>query len=698
MSSGKSGRGSEMWYLRKTDGSEYGPATLDEIARWAAESRVVSGNAVSRDRREWVPVEDVPELGMEWTAHLADGRKYGPFNILATRDLHLHKVLPADARLTHRTDGEETTVSEWLARQSAASGEATVGGDSEPAQDGSPEAAAAVAKKRRRSRRSRDDGQRNLWDPGVDVDVDVDAAAAGSARDDDERADETAMDANGDAAEDEETDEGGGTGSDADIAADEVVGTAEEDAAANTIVPDDEPAESEDGEVPAEALDAGELEEPPEEEPEEGLDGAVDDGTEEEEAEVEPEGEREEAEPVITDVQTADEADGLGVDENGVSPEAEAAREAKEEVAEAALREADALRDRLAALDKLQAATAKQLKGAEGARAKAEAEIARLCAEAETAAETHRQALAGAQAQADAADERARQAEVARGDTEAANGQLAAQVQDFEQRLQAAVDELKTAHADEARATAALRGAEAANQRKTQVYEKRIKDLLDERNALTRLVEKQTARLKLLNVAALACLGVAALSAVFGVALQLRGCARQGGPADGPSVRAAATAAGHTATPPAAAAKRPALPIISTAPGTRVAYDRTGCVVYFDAGVFSAGTTITPAATVALQRLAPQLKTYLADYDLVVEGYTDNQPVTRDSRYGSNADLAMARARAFARVLSADFGIPLASMRAVGGDVARAPYPNDSELSRARNRTVVLRLVRHAGD
>jgi flagellar motor protein MotB len=58
----------------------------------------------------------------------------------------------------------------------------------------------------------------------------------------------------------------------------------------------------------------------------------------------------------------------------------------------------------------------------------------------------------------------------------------------------------------------------------------------------------------------------------------------------------------------------------------------------------------------------------------------------------------MARARAFARVLSSDFGIPLAAMRAAAGDTVRAPYPNDTETSRARNRTVVLRLVRHAGN
>lgn len=629
MSSANNGGGSEKWYLRKSDGSEYGPAALDDLARWAAESRVVSGNTVSRDRKTWLPVEEVPELGMEWTAHLADGRKYGPFNILATRDLHRHKVLPADARLAHVTSGEDITVAEWLKRPTAEPSDAQPPSPSEPAdrpqseatadapEEGTP--AAPEPKKRRRPRRRHDGTQRELWDAGGTGEADAEEPDAA-------------------------TQEGGpSAGADAEPAADDRSG--------------------------------------------EEIRGAA--GTSLEEAAPEDTVSEAAADPVVTDLLNPEDAEVLNVEDAGVTE----AQPAMAEAAQAALHEAEALRDRVATLDKLMAATARQLKSAEAARVKAEAEIERLRADIGAAAEAHAHALEEAAGKMADAEDRVRQALAARDEVEAAR-------QELEQRLQATGDEIATAHADEARATAALRGAEAANLRKTQVFEKRIKDLLDERNDLTRLVEKQAARLKLLRLASIACLVVAGLALAFGVVMNLRGCTRRapaaaGQPAAG--APAAAPAARAAAVQPAGG-RRPVLPIINAVPGARTSYDRSGCAVIFDAGVFSSATTVTPAAMSILQRLVPQLKPYLSEYDLVVEGYTDNQPLTRESRYSSNADLAMARARAFARVLSSDFGIPLAAMRAAAGDTVRAPYPNDTETSRARNRTVVLRLVRHAGN
>ena len=98
------------WYLRKPDGSEYGPVTTSELLRWATQSRIVAGNGVSADRETWQKVEDIPELEMDWLAQRPDGREYGPFNIAATRELFEHDVLPADAVLTHRTTHKSATV------------------------------------------------------------------------------------------------------------------------------------------------------------------------------------------------------------------------------------------------------------------------------------------------------------------------------------------------------------------------------------------------------------------------------------------------------------------------------------------------------------------------------------------------------------------------------------------------------------
>ena len=102
------------WYLRKPDGSEYGPVTTDQLQRWAVQCRIVAGNGVSADRETWKKVEDIPELEMDWMAHRPGGGEYGPFNIAATRELSDHNVLPEDAVLIHRKTKESTTVQDVL--------------------------------------------------------------------------------------------------------------------------------------------------------------------------------------------------------------------------------------------------------------------------------------------------------------------------------------------------------------------------------------------------------------------------------------------------------------------------------------------------------------------------------------------------------------------------------------------------------
>ena len=102
------------WYLRKPDGSEYGPISTSDLQRWAAQCRLVAGNGVSSDREEWIKVEDIPELEMDWIAHRPDGSEYGPFNISATQELLNHKVIGEDATLTHKTTKKSVTVEQVL--------------------------------------------------------------------------------------------------------------------------------------------------------------------------------------------------------------------------------------------------------------------------------------------------------------------------------------------------------------------------------------------------------------------------------------------------------------------------------------------------------------------------------------------------------------------------------------------------------
>ena len=104
----------QTWYLKISDGSTYGPVGLNILREWAAQSRIVPGNKVSRDGRRWVPAETVHELKMEWSTELPNGDKYGPFNVLAVPHLFHGGTLPLDAKLTNKISGKTVPVYELV--------------------------------------------------------------------------------------------------------------------------------------------------------------------------------------------------------------------------------------------------------------------------------------------------------------------------------------------------------------------------------------------------------------------------------------------------------------------------------------------------------------------------------------------------------------------------------------------------------
>ncbi len=94
------------WYIKKKNNNQYGPVPLDDLMQWAAQCRIVAGNEASQDQKVWIPVEDIPELEMDWFAERQDGKRYGPFPLAAVTALVEHRVLPDDAILTHRSSNE----------------------------------------------------------------------------------------------------------------------------------------------------------------------------------------------------------------------------------------------------------------------------------------------------------------------------------------------------------------------------------------------------------------------------------------------------------------------------------------------------------------------------------------------------------------------------------------------------------------
>jgi chemotaxis protein MotB len=102
------------WTLRKANGTTFGPVDLPELRKWAAEGRIIAGNEASKDGRTWRPVEEIPDLEMNWMAHRTDGKVSGPFNIRAIPALLHHGILELDTRLEHTLNGRELTVPDVL--------------------------------------------------------------------------------------------------------------------------------------------------------------------------------------------------------------------------------------------------------------------------------------------------------------------------------------------------------------------------------------------------------------------------------------------------------------------------------------------------------------------------------------------------------------------------------------------------------
>ena len=102
------------WYLKKKNNTQYGPVSLDELALWAKQCRIIAGNQASQDQKHWIPVEDIPALQMDWFAQRQDGKQYGPFPLDAIPALVEHNVLPDDAMLTHRATRKTMSMQEAL--------------------------------------------------------------------------------------------------------------------------------------------------------------------------------------------------------------------------------------------------------------------------------------------------------------------------------------------------------------------------------------------------------------------------------------------------------------------------------------------------------------------------------------------------------------------------------------------------------
>ena len=94
------------WFLRIASGTIFGPVSTQGLITWAEQGRVLAGNAISTDRKNWQSAESLPELNIAWYVEDAGGQLVGPFHRRAAEKI-VEEGLPEGAtRLVAAADAD----------------------------------------------------------------------------------------------------------------------------------------------------------------------------------------------------------------------------------------------------------------------------------------------------------------------------------------------------------------------------------------------------------------------------------------------------------------------------------------------------------------------------------------------------------------------------------------------------------------
>lgn len=697
---------SRKWYVRKRDGSVYGPETTELLLEWAAQCRLVSGNEVSEDRKVWVTAERIPELQMCWTAELPDGRTYGPFNVLATHELHKHNVLSADARLTNTITGETTTVGERVDEELRhKQGDMFGTGTSD-----SP-------KPKRKRKRSQTSGSTER-EGAVAAEESKETQAL--------QAELEALRAQCKTLENQNRSH-----------KEALKGRTNEHKLALAALEE---------ERDALAAELAQLRESSE--------AALPDGDEEQLADLEEqlkarEEDLQDAQSVLTareeDLQALEAKLSDTQQEFEIALEATEKRLADESARVAALTEELAEARRQAEDAASHTRTAGDEIGA-GEDSETQATIDALTRQIRVLKDdldkTHldleavREALQAKDEEVHAlrveildtdppADERVEELEARLSaieleastkekDLKRERGELREQLGDTEQRLEESREQVLELAEKLKKADASVSSADARQRALRTDLESRFsrtrRELAGAQMALTETRRK-------LSFFVIAGLISFALAIIFfwlwlgarrehtAVAVNSKG-AEAGieettDVGDGEKMGGTLPGAGEiepsgtvVSSPPNAVdiptAARPRVQV----PGVNTQFGATTCTMTFEQPVFTSMATISSAAKTQLKQIADQLRDYMGDFTLTVRGHTDNVPLKGTGLYRDNKALGLARAKAVQAFLVKDGKLPATELEAITAGSDNPPFPNDEAESRRKNRTVVLILVK----
>ncbi|MGC9070497.1 MAG: OmpA/MotB family protein [Elusimicrobiales bacterium] len=118
--------------------------------------------------------------------------------------------------------------------------------------------------------------------------------------------------------------------------------------------------------------------------------------------------------------------------------------------------------------------------------------------------------------------------------------------------------------------------------------------------------------------------------------------------------------------------------------GLRITLEEQGNLPFFESGK----ADITDEMIEVIDKIFPSLKKLSQDYEIIVEGHTDNVPINT-AQFASNWELSTARATTVVKYLIAK-GINPSKISAIGYGEFRPVVPNDTPQNRQKNRRVVF--------
>jgi chemotaxis protein MotB len=106
----------------------------------------------------------------------------------------------------------------------------------------------------------------------------------------------------------------------------------------------------------------------------------------------------------------------------------------------------------------------------------------------------------------------------------------------------------------------------------------------------------------------------------------------------------------------------------------------------------SGSAELTPEAVNILKEIASSLRTI--KNKVIVEGHTDNIPISKGGKYSSNFELSAARAFSVVKYFIDKEKIPPERFSVYGYGEYKPIAPNDTEENRAKNRRIEISIVR----